>query len=111
MTFMKRTWLFTTVLQVYYRAYTLTDQWKPRARFISITFVDTKKILNEAEHDIINYRLWKKLWKPLYNSHRNTYSVVKLESPLNVRFLIWVMLLKVSTLKGGEDIIPLRYQT
>ena len=33
----------------------------------------------------------------------DTYSVVKLESPLNVRLLMWVMLLKVSTLKTGEN--------
>ena len=38
---------------------------------------------------------------PLYIE--DTYSVVKLESPLNVRLLMWVMLLKVSTLKTGKN--------
>ena len=38
---------------------------------------------------------------PLYI--KGTYSVVNLESPLNVRLLMWVMLLKVSTLKTGKN--------
>ena len=38
---------------------------------------------------------------PLYIE--DTYSVVNLESPLNVRLLMWVMLLKVSTLKTGKN--------
>ena len=51
--------------------------------------------------------LWKTLFKALTNASlekyiEDTYSVVKLESPLNVWLLTWEMLLKVSTLKTGK---------
>lgn len=51
--------------------------------------------------------LWKTLFKALTYASlekyvKDTYSVVKLESPLNVRLLMWLMLLKVSTLRTGE---------
>ena len=50
---------------------------------------------------------WKTLFKALTDASlekyiEDTYSVVKLESPLNVWLLTWVMLLKVSTLKTGK---------
>ena len=60
--------------------------------------------------------LWKTIFKPLtYASLKkyieDTYNVVKLESPLNVCLLMWVILLKVSILKTGKNITLLRYQT
>ena len=38
---------------------------KRNARSILITFVDIKQILGEVEHDMMNYRSWKKSLKLL----------------------------------------------
>ena len=40
------------------------------ARSISNTCIDTREILDKGEHDIINYRLWKKSLKLLTYSSR-----------------------------------------
>ena len=36
---------------------------------ISITFVYIKQILDDVEYDIINYRLWKKLFEHFSRIH------------------------------------------
>ena len=45
------------------------------ARSISNTCIDTREILDKGEHDIINYRLWKKSLKLLTYSSRTQYNL------------------------------------